>query len=91
MVKDGRTCLGLEYFVFEGDELWNSSDDALIERGKRELQQLGLVDPQDGRGRLRRPDAQGVPRTTTTAYQANVDVMRRLAGRPRAQRPPGRT
>ena len=22
MVKDGRTCLGLEYFVFEGDELW---------------------------------------------------------------------
>ena len=21
MVKEGRTCLGLEYFVFEGDEL----------------------------------------------------------------------
>ena len=23
MVKDGRTCLGLEYFVYEGDELWD--------------------------------------------------------------------
>ncbi len=47
MVKDGRTCLGLEYFVFEGDELWTASDEALIERGKRELEQLGLVQAGD--------------------------------------------
>ena len=47
MVKEGRTCLGLEYFVFEGDELWTSSDEALIERGKRELASLGLVAPGD--------------------------------------------
>jgi protoporphyrinogen oxidase len=45
MVKEGRTCLGLEYFVFEGDELWSDTDENLIERGKRELHQLGLVDP----------------------------------------------
>jgi UDP-galactopyranose mutase len=45
MVKEGRTCLGLEYFVFEGDALWASSDDDLIEQGKRELATLGLVDP----------------------------------------------
>jgi len=45
LVKDGRTCLGLEYFVFEGDELWNAPDDVLIERGKRELGILGLVNP----------------------------------------------
>ena len=44
MVKEGRTCLGLEYFVFEGDELWNDTDENLIERGKRELSELGLVD-----------------------------------------------
>lgn len=44
MVKDGRTCLGLEYFVFEDDELWASQDDDLIELGKRELAKLGLVD-----------------------------------------------
>jgi protoporphyrinogen oxidase len=43
MVKEGKTCLGLEYFVFEGDELWNAPDDELIARGKRELTWLKLV------------------------------------------------
>ncbi len=45
LVKDGRTCLGLEYFVFEGDETWNKPDEELIEQGRRELGILGLVDP----------------------------------------------
>ncbi len=45
MVKEGRTCLGLEFFVFEGDETWTKPDEELIEQGKRELQILGLVDP----------------------------------------------
>jgi len=43
MVKEGRTCLGLEYFVFEGDHLWNSTDAELIERAKREIEIIGLV------------------------------------------------
>ena len=42
----GTTCLGLEYFCFEGDGLWNSSDEALIELGRRELAQLGLARPE---------------------------------------------
>jgi UDP-galactopyranose mutase len=45
LVKEGRTCLGLEFFVFEGDETWNKPDEELIEQGKRELGVLGLVDP----------------------------------------------
>ena len=45
MVKEGRTCLGLEFFVFEGDETWNKPDEELIEQGKRELGILNLVDP----------------------------------------------
>jgi len=45
MVKDGRACLGLEYFVFEGDEIWSMADRDLVELGKRELGSLGLVDP----------------------------------------------
>jgi protoporphyrinogen oxidase len=45
MIKDGRTCLGLEYFVFEGDELWSSPDADLIALGTRELEALGLVGP----------------------------------------------
>jgi protoporphyrinogen oxidase len=43
LVKDGRTCLGLELFVNEGDEWWAKSDEDLIETGKRELEQVGLV------------------------------------------------
>ncbi|HEX5706621.1 MAG TPA: NAD(P)/FAD-dependent oxidoreductase [Pyrinomonadaceae bacterium] len=44
MVPDARkSCLGLEYFCFEGDGLWDSSDAELIELGKRELARLGLV------------------------------------------------
>jgi protoporphyrinogen oxidase len=45
MVKEGRTCLGLEFFVFEGDETWTRPDEELVEQAKRELAVLGLVDP----------------------------------------------
>lgn len=45
MVKEGRTCLGLEYFVFEGDEIWSDTDENLIARAKREMKVLGLLDP----------------------------------------------
>jgi len=43
MVKDGRTCLGLEYFVFEGDELWSAEDEELVALATKELDALGLV------------------------------------------------
>jgi protoporphyrinogen oxidase len=48
MVPDQRkTCLGLEYFVWEGHDLWTMSDEALLELGTRELEQLKLVSPRD--------------------------------------------
>jgi hypothetical protein len=44
MVPDAtKTGLGLEYFCTEGDELWNCSDQDLIERAKRELDKIGLA------------------------------------------------
>ncbi|HEY7105559.1 MAG TPA: NAD(P)/FAD-dependent oxidoreductase [Acidimicrobiia bacterium] len=43
LVKDGRTCLGLEIFVNEGDEWWTMPDEQLVETGKRELEQIGLI------------------------------------------------
>jgi protoporphyrinogen oxidase len=46
--RPGTTCLGLEYFCFEGDGLWTMADAALIELGKKELGQLGLI----GSGRV---------------------------------------
>ena len=43
MVPDaGRTCLGMEYFCFEGDGMWESSDADLIATAARELEELGL-------------------------------------------------
>ena len=43
MVPDeDKACVGLEYFCFEGDELWSMSDDALVNLAADELQQLDL-------------------------------------------------
>ncbi|MEI6106013.1 MAG: NAD(P)/FAD-dependent oxidoreductase [Opitutae bacterium] len=44
--RAGTTCLGLEYFCFEGDGLWTMADAALIELGKVELARLGIVRPE---------------------------------------------
>jgi protoporphyrinogen oxidase len=39
----GKTCLGLEYFCFEGDGLWTADDEELIALATRELETLGLA------------------------------------------------
>jgi protoporphyrinogen oxidase len=44
MVKPGRTCLGMEYFVFEGDDLWGRPDDELVALATQELAATGLAD-----------------------------------------------
>ncbi len=38
-------CLGLEYFCFKGDGLWESKDEDLVRLADEELIQLGLVTP----------------------------------------------
>ena len=44
MVPDAnKVCYGLEYFCFEHDGLWVSTDKDLIELAKRELIQIGLA------------------------------------------------
>ncbi len=48
MVPDPETtCLGLEYFCFEGDDLWTSSDDELIRLARDEVAALGLAEADD--------------------------------------------
>ncbi len=48
MVPDtNKTCLGMEYFVFENDELWSSPDPELIQMARREIAHLGLVRPEE--------------------------------------------
>ena len=44
MIPDGvSTCLGLEYFCFEGDGLWAASDEDLVALAKKEIAQIGLM------------------------------------------------
>ncbi len=88
LVKDGRTCLGLELFVDEGDEWWNLEDAELIERGKRELQRDRSARPGRRRGRLRGADAEGVP-VLRRALQGQRGEARRVARRTRGQRVSG--
>jgi protoporphyrinogen oxidase len=45
MVRPGTTCLGVEYFCFEGDDLWNMPDDEAVALATEELARIGLVDP----------------------------------------------
>jgi protoporphyrinogen oxidase/predicted dehydrogenase len=45
MVRPGTTCLGVEYFCFEGDEIWNMSDEEAVKLATEELERIGLIDP----------------------------------------------
>jgi len=76
MVPDqSKTCLGLEYFCFEGDGLWTSDDATLVKLATKELEQLGVCTPQqvfDGVV-IRQPKAYPV---YDDAYQQHVDVVR---------------
>ena len=48
MVPDPTLCCyGLEYFCFEGDGLWASSDADLLTLAKKELAALGMAGPDD--------------------------------------------
>jgi len=77
MVPDpSLCCYGLEYFCFEGDGLWTSSDKGLLALAADELEKIGLA----ARGEVldgcvvRQPKAYPV---YDASYTANVDVIRR--------------
>jgi protoporphyrinogen oxidase len=75
MVPDGMSCLGLEYFCFEGDNLWNAADADLIALAKKEIAQIGLIDAEDVVDAcvVRQPKAYPV---YDDAYRDNVAIIR---------------
>ncbi len=75
MVKEGRTCLGLEYFVTVGDATWTMPDDELVEFAIKELASLGLVaaDQVEHGYVVRMPKAYPM---YDAAYHDNVEVIR---------------
>jgi protoporphyrinogen oxidase len=71
----GTTCLGMEYFCFEGDGLWASRDEDLIRLASSELHQLGIgshADVVDGCV-VRMPKAYPIYDST---YREHLDVLR---------------
>ena len=76
MVPDeDMACVGLEYFCFEGDGLWSSSDEDLVAQATREMEILGLCDPAKvvSGAVVRQEKAYPV---YDDDYEANVDAMR---------------
>lgn len=73
--EDGKTCLGLEYFVNEGDDLWTAKDDDLIALATSEMAALKLLDPK----RIERGYVVRMPKAYPmydASYKANVDTIR---------------
>ena len=66
----------MEYFVFEGDELWSLPDEDLVALGTKELAAIGLVDAADVEAGyvVRMPKAYPVYDDT---YRDHVEVIRR--------------
>jgi protoporphyrinogen oxidase len=76
MVPDpNMACYGLEYFCFEGDGLWTSSNEDLIALGTKEIHQIGLTQPSsivDGYV-VRQPKAYPV---YDQEYKGHLEVIR---------------
>ncbi len=76
MVPDqAKTCLGLEYFCFEGDGLWTSGDSTLIKLATDELAQLGVCTPDQVFDGVVVRQQKAYP-VYDDAYQTHVDVIR---------------
>ena len=44
MTRPGFTCLGVEYFCFEGDDVWSLSEPEAVALAAGELERIGLLD-----------------------------------------------
>jgi protoporphyrinogen oxidase len=75
MVRPGTSCLGVEYFCFEEDDIWSMPQAEAIELAKTELARIGLIDPAqvvDG-VKVCVPNAYPM---YDSAYREAVDVIR---------------
>ena len=77
MVPDPAiACVGLEYFCFEGDGLWTSSDAQLVALATAEMATLGLCDPAQVTGGVVVRQEKAYP-VYDEDYAQNVDMLRR--------------
>jgi protoporphyrinogen oxidase len=75
LVQPGTTCLGVEYFCFRGDDIWEMSHEDAVALATEELARIGLIDPDkvfDG-VKVLVPNAYPM---YDAAYKEAVDVLR---------------
>jgi len=76
MVSDsGLTGLGMEYFCFEGDGLWKSSDAELLDLARRELVTLGICKAEEVKAGTVARQLKAYPVYDAT-YQQHLEVIR---------------
>ena len=76
MVPDEKmACVGLEYFCFEGDGLWDMADADLVTLATTEMKILGLLDPSKVKGGAVVRQEKAYP-VYDEDYAANVAAMR---------------
>ncbi len=80
LVRPGTTCLGVEYFCFEGDEIWEMPAQEAVELATNELGRIGLIDPDKVFSGTKVQVKKAYPMYDAT-YEENLGIVRRyLAG-----------
>jgi len=80
MVEPGTTCLGAEYFCFEGDDIWEMSDEKAVALATDELARIGLVDPADVIDGVRVRVPRAYPMYDAAYEEAVATIRNYLAG-----------
>jgi protoporphyrinogen oxidase len=76
MVPPGTTCLGVEYFCFEGDDLWEMRESEAVRLAVDELAKIGLLDPASVSGGVR----VRVPRAYPVYDRGYEEAVARIRG-----------
>ena len=82
LAPEGKTHLVAEYFCFQGDDLWNASDDALAALTVQQLANLGLIEPREVIGScvVRVPRAYPLLDTEYRVHHGRImDYLRRFS------------
>lgn len=78
LVEPGTSCLGLEYFVNQGDQIWTLPDEELIQYALKEAQTIGVASGNFREGFVVRvPNAYPV---YDSNYKENVSFIQRWLG-----------
>jgi protoporphyrinogen oxidase len=89
MVRPGTTCLGVEYFCFQGDDVWQLSEPDAIALATDELARIGLVNPDRVTGGLKIHVPKAYP-MYDSAYRGALEVIRPYLARFENLQPCGR-